>query len=307
MTRPTGPAPDAQPQPDIEVFASLGYGLKMGTLHLPRVLVVTLPGLVIYGAATAWFMKLYFSYASGIVMPTETGGQPVFPPFDPMIAVAYGVMLLAAIPFSVALSRAYLDPGRVLPSFGLGATEFRMLCALLLMLALVFLIGLVVLAGGLGLGLLAQAGLPEFVPILVMIAAGLFAYWFLLVFVYRYMLFMFDIVARERWAFGEAFRLSKGQGWRLFGLFWLHVVATIVVWIPVDILAGTVIGFEFTPGEMPTFPPEGATALDLAAVAGIYVIGLYIIYGIMYGSLAHAYKTLRPRIDPPPVPGVRAA
>ncbi|MCP5432410.1 MAG: hypothetical protein H6923_03965 [Alphaproteobacteria bacterium] len=314
----------------VKVIGALGAAIAGGTLQLPRLLAVVLPAFALYGIATVGTEYL-------LVDAGMYDGRSVLAPDPAGVAtinlVGSLVEVLLTIPLSVALYKAFLEPGRWTPYFALGRTELRMLGAFLLVcviaVGIVIVLSIVLgILGSIGFFVLKSMGVelqgiaadglkglpPGVAPAvaIVLLLLALVAFWSIAVVTMRLSIFTVDIVARDRFAFGEAWAMTRGEGWRLFWLvLGMVLVNLVVVGIFAFAISAIAPAFIQAIGEMAekqvyANPYEALSPAQIVLLVAVAGLGLLAFYGVWGGALVHAYNSVRPRIDSgAPPPGVR--
>lgn len=237
-----------------------------------------------------------------------SGATPTMENLGPLMQ-AYGVIFLVVTPLSIivsimlstAIARAVLHPKD--SAFGylrLGKDELRVLGAsvvVILLLAIYYLI-----VGGVVFGIAAYAqSSGQGALFALALLVGLAGFCGLIWLAVRLSLMVPIIVAENRFAVLDSFRLTKGRFWPLLGMALLAFIMAIVVaflgWLismPITLLVGGSMASQFAGLEgqsLTQILPKLAPILIVSGVFNAIVSALQL--AIMYAPFAEAYRQIK--------------
>lgn len=219
-----------------------------------------------------------------------------------LLALGFVLLLvgsLAFVPAYVIVSRkaagGYTPPSGVFAGFRFGGREWRVIGAFLLWylllsvayFAIAFGLGLVFALGMVGLGEGATGGASAVLFGVVGALAGLIAVCALMFFVVRSMLFVPLAAIENRVAFGDAWRATKGNFWRLVAVGLVLYLAGLALYFAFAVVAGALFGS----GNETVALVGGGLLVLLGAPAYLFYCLLFISYP------AKAVAKLRPMSD----------
>lgn len=302
----------------LPVFSTLGNAVSFPFREISAVVRLSWLPMLILTAAYVYFMKEYLAIAPTLMQGLGTGADPQIP--LNFLALEFGflaIYLVVNAVVSVALYRLIFTGDRrpgTFVYFGFGKAE-------LLLIVQPIVLGLIVmvyaLVFGLGMGLLAAVGAsalpPDLVPIVLGVVPLIFVL-FIIWFVIRMVLWAPNIVAENRFSILGAAKVTKGNFWRLLGLFVLYAIVLIIIQVIIFAILGALFG-----SAMPAFPmiEPGASPEQLQQQMGemmralaefieknIVVVGavayvLFLIVNAMtVGLLGYAYKGIKGSAGP---------
>ena len=236
------------------------YRRHLATLITIAVVLTGLP-LLVFGAGTA------------VLVPSMMRSIPTMALLILIFVVVYLVLAQLSMGASVlVIAEGYL--GRTLEA---GDAMRRTMPKLGLLVTTGLLVGLVV-----GLGMIVGAILL-FVPGIILLC-GL---------ILTTQVVMLEAPAGATGAMGRAWNLSRGSRWKIFLLFVVAVVLSIVVILGTDVVLGLVLGFPFgttAPGATPSLGP-------LLVRQGIQMVMNILVAPLPYCFLTVAYYDARVRKD----------
>jgi hypothetical protein len=195
--------------------------------------------------------------------------------------------------------------GEVKGLFGLAldADTFRVWCTywlwLVLLIATYIVLVVVGMAVGFGAVMSAQGGENIGASVLVAVLVCLLLLFGVLYFAVRFAPAAATSIARRRFAFFDAWTVTKGRFWAMFGsfvlLFLMFIVGAFVLSIGLGLAMGMGMMGQIDPSAEPSSPAEMATLFaspsvwaPLAALYAVMIIGSFVFYVTMFGVNARA-------------------